>query len=380
MSEILQNVFQVISDSMEEEQPNKTRQNSTEVTSDHTDKTKSGCSLIADLEVKQSSADVQGSTCSSIDLVDIIRQKYKKKGILVSYDIRGTFTLKRLVSKTVKELKDLGFQDDIWFDKDEGKPRASWSFAQRLEVAEECNAAIVFLSDSYFLTAPSKYEANVFKQRAQNKEINPNGNPFRVFVVKCAVVSSEEFEMYPTHVDLTSTKVSQASVAEKASTIVGILSVPLESCVTFTTKLYHELSQVKGIPEHVRYDRKSVNDWDTCDVQDWLYSLRVLERYRMSFEEAEVDGYLLESLTEEDMIEFLNVDSKLSRQKIVLNLKRILDKEKLESWDERCQSRNIRDSNVYLICDPNDVWIAEFIKSDLMKTGIMVSEWQQAVK
>ena len=55
---------------------------------------------------------------------------------------------------------------------------------------------IVFLSrNNYFLNGPSKYEANVFVQRAGSNDANSNDIPFRVFVVKNATVS-EEFEMF----------------------------------------------------------------------------------------------------------------------------------------------------------------------------------------
>ena len=122
---------------------------------------------------------------------------------------------------------------------------------------------------------------------------------------------------------------------------------------------------------HRGYKEKPVLCWDVRDVQDWLGSLGVHERYRVSFEENEIDGYLLKSLKECDMLEFLNVESKIARQKIFHGLGNISERE--TSWDKCCQKRKIRDTHVYLVCDPVDVWIAEFIKSDLLKVGIMAS-------
>lgn len=372
MSKILQSVFEMVTRDMEQEEDDKTQDNLGK-----TGEMKYECSLIADLKARQHTDDEDvggngGAASSENDLVKILKQRYKKRGIFVSYDVRGDFALKRLVRKCVEELKEIGFKDDIWFDKDEGQPLSSSSFAQRLEVAEECNAVIVFVSRDYFLNGPSKYEANVFIQRARSNDVKSNDIPFRVFVVKNTTVFHEEFEMFPVHVDLTTVSVCQESVAEKASVVVGTLSGQLERCVIFTTKLYRELPMVQGLSGHVGYDEKSVNAWDISDVQDWLCSLRIHERYRVNFEECEVDGFLLESLEEEDMAEFLAVDSKVARQKIVQHLKNILEKEKRSCWDEYCRSRKVRDTSVYLVCDPTDAWIAEFIKADLMRIGIMV--------
>ena len=372
MSKILQSVFEMMTEDMEQEKDDKRH--------DHSGKTrltgeiKYECNLITDLKARQQTGDgeVAGAASSENDLVEILRQRYKKRGIVISYDVRGDFSLKRLVRKCVEELKGIGFEDDIWFDKDEGQALSSSSFAQRLEVAEECNAAIVFLSRNYFLNGPSKYEANVFMQRARSNDANSNDIPFRVFVVKNATVSDEEFEMFPVDVDLTTASICRDSVSEKASVVVGTLSAQLERCVIFTTKLYRELPMAEGLSGHVGYKGKSVNAWDIGDVQDWLCSLRIHERYRVSFEECEVDGFLLESLEEENMSEFLGIDSKVTRQKIGEHLKTVLEKEKRSCWDECCRSRKVRDTSVYLVCDPTDSWIAEFIKADLTRIGIMV--------
>lgn len=379
MSKILQSVFEIVTEDIMEKDD--TTQDNLGTINEDTGDTKCGhgCSLIADLKARRPDMGNQevataGAACSENDLVEILKQRYKKRGILISYDVRGSFSLRRLVRNSVKELKELGFEDDIWFDNDEGQPSSSSSFRQRLEVAEECNAALVFLSRNYFLNGPSKYEAQVFIQRASSNQVNPNGIPFRVYIVKCATMfDPEDFQIFPVDVDLTMATISRASVAEQVSVIVGRLSEDLQSCVTFTTKLYRELPMVKVVSElNVGYKGKAVNAWDIGDVQGWLCSLSVHERYRVSFEECEVDGYLLESLEEEDMAEFLGVDSRVTRQKIVQHLNNVLEKEKRTCWDECCRSRKARDTSVYLVCDPADAWIAEFITSDLMRIGIMV--------
>ena len=144
------------------------------------------------------------------------------------------------------------------------------------------------------------------------------------------------------------------------------------SYVTFSTKLYHELSaELRHTLGHRGYKEKPVLCWDVRDVQDWLASLGIHERYRVSFEESDIDGYLLKSLTDCDILEYLNVESKIARQKILHGLGNISERE--TSWDKCCQRRKIMENQVYLVCDPVDMWIAEFIKSDLAKVGIMAS-------
>ena len=185
-------------------------------------------SIIEDLKAKQPAHD-KDNACgtSSDDLAQILRQRYKKRGILISYDTEDCFEMKRVVCKIVEDLKSLGFRDDIWFDKDEGDITSNASFTQRLESTEDCNAAIVFISHQYFHRTPSKYEAEIFTQR--NSEITSSGNSFRVFVVKYSPSDVPiPAEFLNTDVDLTSRELCHVSAAEKASAVVGALCEKLE--------------------------------------------------------------------------------------------------------------------------------------------------------
>ena len=182
-------------------------------------------SILDDLKARKNSEIV--SETNADDLVQILRQRYKKRGIFISYDIKGCFQLKRVVCKVVDDLKSLGFQDDIWLDKDEGDCYSNASFTQRLESAEDCNATIMFISGQYFHRPPSKYEAEIFVQR--NGEITSSGNPFRVFVVMYSqpdLAIPDEF--LKIDVDLTSKELYFASLAEKAAAVVGALCEKLE--------------------------------------------------------------------------------------------------------------------------------------------------------
>ena len=373
MSKILENIFEIVSDDIVDKPERIANENMVEVNLP-TSKTHLVGSIIDDLKARYSTHDKSNARGSpSDDLAQILQQRYKKRGILISYDIKACFQMKRVVCKIVEDLKSLGFQDDIWFDKDEGDITSRASFTQRLESAEDCNAAIIFISRQYFHRTPSKYEAEIFIQR--NSEITSSGNTFRVFVVKYSPSDVPiPAEFLDTDVDLTNTKLLHVSTAEKASAVVGALCEKLEGYVTFSTKLYHELHglsvDLQSTLGHRGYKEKPVICWDVHDVQDWLGSLGVHERYRISFEENEIDGYLLKSLTDCDMLENLNVESKIARHKIFYNLGNISERE--TSWDKCCQRRKIMENHVYLVCDPVDVWMAEFIKSDLAKVAIMV--------
>ena len=227
MSKILENIFEMVSDDIVDKPERITNENLVKLNLP-TSQTQLVGSMIDDLKARHPTHNknsARGST--SDDLAQILQQRYKKRGILISYDMKGCFEMKRVVCKIVEDLKSLGFQDDIWFDKDEGDITSNGSFTQRLESAEDCNAAIIFISHQYFHRTPSKYEAEIFIQR--DSEITSSGNTFRVFVVKYSQSDVPiPAEFLDTDVDLTNTKLSYVSAAEKASAVVGALCEKLE--------------------------------------------------------------------------------------------------------------------------------------------------------
>lgn len=238
MSKMLANIFEMVSDDTVDKTAERISNDSNE---DHTgppgSQTAPPQSMIDDLKARQRAKhNDNASEKTSDDLAQILQQRYKKRGILISYDIKGSFQLKRVVCKTVEDLKSLGFQDDIWFDKDEGETTTNASFGQRLESAEECNAAIMFISSQFFNRSPTKYEAEIFRQR--HNEVTSTGSPFRVFIVK---YSPSAFPIpacfLNSDVDLTSRKLCYVSLAEKAAAIVGSLSEELEGYLTFCVLL-----------------------------------------------------------------------------------------------------------------------------------------------
>ncbi len=226
MSKILENIFDMVSDDIVGKPERISKEDNINLPSSQNQLMGS---IVDDLKARQPTQDKDNSSGrNSDDLAQILRQRYKKRGILISYDTNGCFQMKRVVCKIIEDLKSLGFQDDIWFDKDEGEITSNASFTQRLESAEDCNAAIMFISHQYFHRVPSKYEVEIFVQR--NSEITSSGNTFRVFVVKysqCDVLAIPA-EFHDTDIDLTSRELSHASVAEKASAVVGGLCEKLE--------------------------------------------------------------------------------------------------------------------------------------------------------
>ena len=236
MSKILANIFELVSDVVVDK-PERVSNNTLPIkdnTNTASSQSQSAGSMLDDLKARQSTQAKDSASCqNSDDLAQILRQRYKKRGILISYDTKGCFQLKRVVCKFVEDLKSLGFQDDVWFDKDEGETTSNASFAQRLESSEGCNAAILFISRQYFHSTQSANEAEIFRQRSG--EITSSGIPFRVFVVKYSQSDVPvPAEFLNTDVDLTVRRLARVSAAEKASAVVGALCVKLEGYSRFS--------------------------------------------------------------------------------------------------------------------------------------------------
>ena len=73
--------------------------------------------------------------------------------------------------------------------------------------------------------------------------------------------------------------------------------------------------------------------WTIMQVQDWLSSLD-LPQYRQKFEDLSIDGNLLIQITEDDLINDLQISIRLHRFKIIDNLKKIIEEEPSQSSSE----------------------------------------------
>lgn len=301
-------------------------------------------------------------------------RKAKKRGIFVSYSPNASYEEKRLICYTVKELKNLGYSDDIWFDKDEGVIGSPSSSQQRLEIVEKCRAALVFLSTSYLNCRSCKRESTVLFKR--NEEpigtdlSDDHPRPVRIFCINYDVVHiPPNFSKLEDIVYLNSEALAFVSVAEKSSAVVGAFSEELEKYALLFGASAPALSEHEG-----NFKEKKVYSWDVDDVQEWLASLQVHQRYGLPFEENQIDGFLLLSLSESDLENHLMVESKVVRRKLLQQLKGILEKENLEKdrWYMRLRKIKTRRESVYIIFDPTDMKFTDRLKKELVKKSIQV--------
>ena len=99
----------------------------------------------------------------------------RKKCIFISYSPDSSYAERRLVSDVVKQLKLNNLDGDIWFDVDEGIVGEPCWLAARLEAAEMCHAALLFLSHAYFSSSTCVYEARTIMTRL-NKQATQVGD------------------------------------------------------------------------------------------------------------------------------------------------------------------------------------------------------------
>ena len=87
-----------------------------------------------------------------------------------------------------------------------------------------------------------------------------------------------------------------------------------------------------------------------------------------------VDGFLLMSLTDRDMVSQLGIDSRVVRKKIMQQILATLDKEhkQTDNWHLRARAQRPKPDVVYLIYDPADVRLAQNLKADLKKKNLQV--------
>lgn len=113
----------------------------------------------------------------------------------------------------------------------------------------------------------------------------------------------------------------------------------------------------------------------TIQKQNQFHDLLLLQEfYRQSLAENMVDGFLLMSLTDHDMVHYLGIDSRVVRKKIMQQILQTLDKEHKQSdnWHLRARAQRAKPDVVYLIYDPADVRLAQNIKADLKKKSLQV--------
>ena len=87
-----------------------------------------------------------------------------------------------------------------------------------------------------------------------------------------------------------------------------------------------------------------------------------------------VDGFLLMSVTDQDMISQLGIDSRVVRKKLMQQILQTLEKEhkRPENWHLRARTQKPRPNCLYLVYDPTDVRLAQSLQQDLTKRGLQV--------
>lgn len=87
------------------------------------------------------------------------------------------------------------------------------------------------------------------------------------------------------------------------------------------------------------------------------------------------------SLTDQDMIHQLGIDSRVVRKKVMQQILQTLDREhrQPDNWHLRARTQRSKPDVIYLIYDPTDVRLAQNIKADLKKKNLQV-KYKRLVK
>ena len=300
-------------------------------------------------------------------------RKKMKKCIFVSYSPDAGFVERKFVMEMVKQLKDNNLAEDVWFDRDEQVTDSPCWFSLRIESVERCKAAILLLSESYFTCPVSVYESKTLIQRQTSGTQDVMVYPvlFNDFTAG-SVPSVCQTLLSKVLVDLTKAPHHQKSLAEQTSVTVGALMPKLEKHATIHASLppfVPPSSEYTG-----QYPSKKICKWTTTDLQEWLFKLGIKEFYRQSLAEAMVDGFLLLSLTDQDMVDHLSIDSRVVRRKMMQQILATLDREqKLPgNWHLRARTVRPKAGCIYLVYDPTDVRLAQHLKADLTKRNFQV--------
>ncbi|XP_074642986.1 uncharacterized protein LOC141900130 [Tubulanus polymorphus] len=305
------------------------------------------------------------------------KPKKLKKSIYISYSPDAGYLERKFVVETVREFKDNNLAEDIHFDKDENNIVHPCWFSLRLEAAEKCKAAILFLSDSYFTCPVSIYESKIFIER-----LRKDSNGVKLFPVLWSALTEcdlpAEFRDCAHFVDLTRGQYLKYSCAEKTSVVVGSLMEEVEKYAVVFASPATPVPVYSDKEPTDNYKKKKVCQWLATDLQDWLFALGIKEFYRLSLAESLVDGFLLMSLTDHEMVQHLGIDSRVVRKKMMQQILVALDKEhKLpESWHLRARTVRAKPNSVYIVYDPTDVRMAQSLKRDLSRKGISVFHHQ----
>ena len=319
-----------------------------------------------------------GSENSSNVIKNLSPKKARKRAIFVSYSPGASLREKMFICYTVRELKNIGFCDDVWFDRDEMLVGSPNCFQQRLEIAEKCRAALMFVSESYFGSRLCKHEGTILLARNKPSSDNSQGveKSVKLFCVRC-----DNFHLPPEYrhlqdimVNVSSSGMKIASIAEKSSRVVASFSETMEAYAPLFGLRAPSPPREPETPKE--FMKKQISTWSVFDVQEWLTSLKVHPRFTLSFEENQIDGFLLLTMSEGSMEEVLGIDSRVVRRKILQQIKCVLEKESQmkKNWFMKLRKVKGKSDSVYIIFDPNDTRLVQDLKRDLVKKNIQVRQ------
>ena len=324
--------------------------------------------------ISENASSTEGSNEATSPTKSVSPRRAKRRAIFVSYAPEASFLEKRFISYTTKELKNIGFCDDIWFDKDDSQPIESPScYQQRLEIVEKCRAAVIFLSESYFNSLICCHEGRILLNRDEEKEGNEEvEKPVKLFCINLSDKLPQEYKQLAERA-LNLSKYSASSVAELSSVVVGKFSEALEK---YAPLFGLRIPTPPREPDVLKLDRKKpVSSWNIHDVQAWLASFKMQAHCALSFEENEIDGFLLVSMKETDMETHLNIDSRVARKKLLQEARKIQEEQdQLKgNWYLKCKKSKVKEDSVYVICDPSDARFYHNLRADLVQKNLKVN-------
>ena len=309
-------------------------------------------------------------------------RKSRKKAVFICYSPNAPYEEKKFVVELSKQLSDIGLDDDVWFDRDVllGGVDSPFWIGSRLEVAEKCRAAIVVLSESFFRSRQTRAEAEILLSRISQFADHP-GTLTRPILLTVKLGSWDdvlEDTLSPltqdVSVNLSVGKISKLSEAEKVSMFLSILNQQLEDVSSsFSVRIPKTL---ENTPNEAEFKTKPLESWTIADVQEWLISLKIHEKYIISFEEFEIDGFLLNTLTDRVLSDVLAVDSQICRRKVLQRIKAITEEEaRTGKYNEWLKQKFVRQKSnvVYLIHDPGDEELGALLHQDMERKGMKVA-------
>jgi len=308
-------------------------------------------------------------------------RRSKKRGVFICYCPDAPYEERKFVVELSRQLYEIGLNDDVWFDRDilQAGIESPFCIGTRLDVAEKCTAAILVLSDGFFRSQQTRAEAEILLARISRftDHSASTGSP----VILTAKLGNWEGALEDVlapltediSVDLSVGKISRLSEAEKVSMFISTLNQQLQDVAsTFSIRIPKSIDDIQAKSD---FKASPLVSWTVADVQDWLASLRIHEKYIISFEEFEIDGFLLSALTDRVLSDILAVDSQICRRKILQRIKAISDEESRSGrFNEWSKERFVRAKSdlVYLIQDPEDEEIGRLLQQDIERKGLKV--------